>query len=319
MYLFLAAILLLLLFAASFGGRRTLVAFASSTLSALLVIGCAFVATARSSGPHFVALAGQTPSVLRPVVEDLAFAAEQTAKSFSEIRERESLGDAAPTPATPSPSNTDGAAEDWPNLTWLNPLHWFGSEEDGKPDVDVAPESKSLAVGTGAQEPQPLEEAAPTPPAPVAPPYRIVAAPPQQAGPVTAPLPKPPTVPIKWLTGASVPAGTDQILLAGKNLSSTALEDIQARLRPDSESESIGTGNFALSLSVEGPDGAAIPSASVPPGALFYLQAKDFPVGTPKKFGGAILSFAYSQDGRRRTSIMYLAENALNGGGPNPQ
>ncbi len=318
MYLFLAAIVFLLLFAASFGGRGTWVALASSTLSALLVMGCAFIANAGSAGAYFVALAGQTPSFLRPGVEDLAFTAERTAKSFAEIGERGALGDVVPAPLTPSPDDSDGADTDWPNLSWLNPLQWFGSNEDSKPEVDVRPESDSPAVDSAAKEPQPLEQATPTP-TPVAPSYRIVAAPPQQAGPVTAPLPKPPATPVKWLTGAAAPSGMDQILLAGKNVSSTALEDIQATLRPDSEAASIGTGNFTLSLSVERPDGAATPSTSVPPGALFYLQAKELPDGTPKEFGGAIVSFAYSQDGRRRTSIMYLAENALNGGGPKPQ
>jgi hypothetical protein len=319
LYLFLAAIVFLLLFAVSFSGRGTWVAFASSTLSALLVIGCAFIASSGSAGSYFVTLAGQTPSVLRPVVEDLAFAAEQTAKSFAEIGERPALGDVSPAPLTPSPDNSGGPDADWLSLSWLNPLQWFDSNEDGKPEVAVRAESNSPAVGTSAQELQPRAQQAAPSPAPVAPSYRIVAAPPQQTGPVTAPLSDPPTTPVKWLTGTSAPSGMDQILLAGKNVSSAALEDIQATLRPDSEAASIGTGNLTLSLSVEGPDGTATPSASVPPGALFYLQAKDLPGGTSKEFGGAIVSFAYSQDGRRRTSIMYLAENALNRDGPDPR
>ena len=126
-------------------------------------------------------------------------------------------------------------------------------------------------------------------------------------------------MPVEWLTGAAAPSGMEQILLAGKNVSSKALEDIQATLRPDSEAASIGTGNVSLRLSIQSPDGTATPSVSVPPGALFYLQAKAPPDGTPTELGGAIISFAYSQDGRRRTSIMYLAENALNGGDPEPQ
>ena len=75
MYLLLAAIVLLLLFAASFGGRGTWVALTSTTLTVLLVAACAFIASASSAGPFFKSLAEGLPASLNGGVEDLAYAA----------------------------------------------------------------------------------------------------------------------------------------------------------------------------------------------------------------------------------------------------
>ena len=357
MYLLLAAIVLLLLFAASYGGRSTWVALASSSLSVLIVAGCAFIANAGSAGPYFNALAAQTPTLLQAGVQDLAFAAERTAASLAQTRENTATVTITPPPvaAAPDESSEDGA--DWLDLSWpdplgwltaaaqwLDPSHWSDAQETGKPSMDSKAGSDAGTQNAGTQlaetqdavasEPdartpqspmptvrammQPRDGAATTR-ASTAPSYRIVTAPPVQNGPVSALLPNSPGAPVKWLSAASLPAGLEGALLTGTNTSSAPLEDIQARLKPDSAATTLGIENIALGLRVEGPDGTAQPGTSIPPGARFHLQAMDLSEEDAKRLGGAIMSFSYSQDGRRRTSIMYLKQAALNGAPAGPQ
>jgi hypothetical protein len=375
-YLLLAVIVLLLLFAASYGGPGTWIALASSTLSVLLIAAIAFVANAGSAGPYLNALAAQTPALLRGGVQDLAYAAEQTAALLSEGPQRVAAEpteqDAAaetpliePTPiettpieimppdTAPSPSAPPapvGSVEDesaWFDLSWLtptdwlataagwlNPASWFGGQEPGAPEIDVPVGSEAASGAATAPKPQ-----ASAPPAPLptvrammqprdeatqgrsaaAPSYRIVRPPSEDPGPVTASLPDNPATPVKWLADAPAPPGIDRILLSGTNVSRTTLEDIQATLRPDSGVTATGLGNVALSLRLEGPDGTVASGTSVPPGARFHLQAAGLSEDAVQALGGAIVSFAYSQNGRRRTSIMYLEQDALGGGAAEPQ
>lgn len=348
MYLLLAVIVLLLLFAASYGGPGTWVALASSTLSVLLVAGIAFIANAGSAGPYFNALAAETPTLFKSGVQDLAFAAERTAASFAEAQQRtiaEAVAaEAVPPPAAaPAPDKSDDGGS-WLDLSWLTPTEWlstaadwldpagwFGTQAPSAPEVDLrvgngatgnppaAPEPQGQAPQAASQAPMPTVRAMMHPrdeaaqKSAAAPSYRIVTAPSVEAGPVTAPLPDNPNTPVKWLAGAAGPAGLDRILLSGMNVSSQPLEDIQATLKPDSGATPVGLDDVRLSLRVEGADGTAVPGGSVPPGARFHLQAAGLSDKAANELGGAIVSFAYSQGGRRRTSIMYLKQTALGG------
>lgn len=375
MYLLLAVIVLLLLFAASYGGRGTWIALASSTLSVLLIASCAFLANAGNAGPYFRALAAQTPALFSTAAGDLAFAAERTAEALAASRHRtaqdaltpkDALTPApVPTPNAPRPDTGGGADASWIDLSWftpvdwlagaaawLNPLRWFegqdrlAGQETGTPDAGPPALGEP---GMTAASPQPPRADAPAPtqmpmprvralmqpeeqpqgqpqdagtgsPDPAAPSYRIVVAPPpaapsQAPAPVTAPLPASPGVPVQWLGDAARPAALSGILLTGTNVSDTQLEDIQATLRPDAGATTPGLETIALSLRIERRDGTITEAASIPPGARFHLQASDLTGDAARQLGGAIVSFAYSQDGRRRTSIMYLEQRALTGGG----
>ncbi|ODR98649.1 hypothetical protein AUC68_09645 [Methyloceanibacter methanicus] len=153
MYILLAAIVLLLLFVASYGGRRTWVALASATLSVLLVAGCAFIANARSAGPYFNALAAQAPALFDAGLQDLAVAAERLAASHGQASRRMGAATQAPPPSTPAADQ--GARAEWLDLSaidlnwldpsdWLssvasglNPLNWFEATEPSKPEVHL--------------------------------------------------------------------------------------------------------------------------------------------------------------------------------------
>lgn len=121
------------------------------------------------------------------------------------------------------------------------------------------------------------------------------------------PAPDPEAVPvadtgstaIQWLLDA--PAASDTFMLTGANVSAEPMEDIRAVLKPDA-----GGGTLPLTLSVAGEDSAAVPA-----GARFGLVAEALTPDEVKQLGGAILSVAYAQGGRRKTSIMYLTPPML--------
>ncbi|MEM8573404.1 MAG: hypothetical protein AAGF48_02095 [Pseudomonadota bacterium] len=378
MYLLLAAIVLLILFVASYGGPETWVALASSTLSVLLVAGCAFMANAHRAGPYFNALAAGSPGLLQGGIRDLAFTAERTIASRGQTPPppmRISIAPApvepapaAPAPVAPVPDKSTDTFGEWLDLSWLDPVGWLSTaaswvnpwqssetQQSEAPDAvpptasvvriedPAPPEPAAQAQETPptqqAQQPQqaPLptvrammqpKEQAPEPQAADAPSYRIVTAPSQQGAPVAASLPastrpaqQGPAVtaslsasttnPVKWLEGVSPPPGVEGVLLSGTNGASVALENIQATVRPDTDTTSLGTGNIKLNLRVERPDGTVAPGAAIPPGARFHLQAENLTNEDAEQLGGAFVSFAYSQSGRRRTSIMYLEDSAL--------
>lgn len=355
MYLLLAVIVLLLLFAASYGGPGTWVSLASSTLSVLLVAGVAFIANAGTAGPFFNALAAQSPVFFKAGMRDLAFAATSTAASFAEGRPRAAAESTAAPSAPPTPLAADARNPDdgnWLDLSWfaptdwvfaavdwLDPAGWFEAQDQRAPEVHIrvgedaagtAPATpQTQAPQTVPQAPmptvrsmmQPRDEAAQTPAAD-APSYRIVTAPSDDTAPVTGSLPDNPSTPVKWLAGARAPAGMEGVLLTGRNVSTQPLDDIQATLKPDSAATPAGLNDVRLSLRVEGPEGMAVSGTSVPPGARFHLQAAGLSNDAARELGAAIVSFAYSQAGRRRTSIMYLKQTALGGdlgGGAEPQ
>jgi hypothetical protein len=107
------------------------------------------------------------------------------------------------------------------------------------------------------------------------------------------------SAPIQWLLDA--PAASDTFMLTGANVSDQPLEDIRAVLKPDA-----GGGVLPLTLTVAGADSAAVPA-----GARFGLVAEALTPDEVRQLGGAILSVAYAQGGRRKTSIMYLTPPML--------
>jgi len=111
-----------------------------------------------------------------------------------------------------------------------------------------------------------------------------------------------PHVPIKWFLDAPTRTASEAFLLSGANVSDQPLENVQAVLKPDS-----GVGELALVLEVEGRDGGAV----IPPGARFSLATDRLTKDGAKQLSGAILSFAYVQAGRRKSSIMYLTPPML--------
>jgi len=106
---------------------------------------------------------------------------------------------------------------------------------------------------------------------------------------------------IKWLLDEPPPAGTAAFLVNGVNVSDAPLKVVRAVLKPDS-----GADQVQLILEAESGDEAVIP-----PGAHFRLKAEDLSASQAKQFGGAILSFAYEQAGRRKSSILYLTQDVL--------
>ncbi len=107
---------------------------------------------------------------------------------------------------------------------------------------------------------------------------------------------------IQWFLDEPPPAGSEAFLIDGVNTSDQPLEAVRAVLKPDS-----GAGELELVLKVEGGKGGAV----VPPGERFSLAAEILTEDEAKQPGGAILSVAYVQAGRRKTSIMYLTPPML--------
>ena len=122
---------------------------------------------------------------------------------------------------------------------------------------------------------------------------------PEEPEPEAEPVADTGSAPIQWLLDA--PTATDTFMLTGANVSDQPLEDIRAVLKPDS-----GGGALPLTLTVAGEDSAAVPA-----GARFGLVAETLTPDEARQLGGAILSFAYAQGGRRKTSIMYLTPPML--------
>lgn len=137
-------------------------------------------------------------------------------------------------------------------------------------------------------------------------------APEQETGSTPEPAPAPAPLrahsggPIKWFFDQPSLASNATLLLSGANVSDHSLEDVKAVLKPD-----LGGGTLVLALAVEGRDGND--AATIPPGARFSLAPKTLTKNELKQLGGAILSFSYTQDGARKTSITYLTPPMLGG------
>jgi hypothetical protein len=169
-----------------------------------------------------------------------------------------------------------GPREPKPVLTataadWFSWGAWFKAEQATEETAAPNPEEKAEPVAVQRSAPEPEVE-------PVA-----------DTG----------SAPIQWLLDA--PAASDTFMLTGANVSDQPLEDIRAVLKPDA-----GGGALPLTLTVAGADSAAVPA-----GARFGLVAEALTPDEVKQLGGAILSVAYAQGGRRKTSIMYLTPPML--------
>ena len=113
-----------------------------------------------------------------------------------------------------------------------------------------------------------------------------------------------PDATIKWFLDAPPSAANEVFSVRGANMSDQPLKVVRAVLKPDS-----GAQKLKLTLDVEGHGGAD--DDAVPPGARFSLIAEGLTAGEAGQLGGAILSVAYIQAGRRKSSITYLTQAAL--------
>lgn len=178
-----------------------------------------------------------------------------------------------------------GAREPPPVLT-ASTANWFSADW--------------FSWGTWFKAEQPAEQtAAPNTEQKVEPAAEQTAAPVTEPEPEAEPVADTGSAPIQWLLDA--PTTTDTFMLTGANVSDQPLEDIRAVLKPDS-----GGGALPLTLTVAGENSAAVPA-----GAHFGLVAETLTPDEVRQLGGAILSFAYAQGGRRKTSIMYLTPPML--------
>ena len=107
---------------------------------------------------------------------------------------------------------------------------------------------------------------------------------------------------IQWLLDAPPPHASDAFTLQGANVSDQPLKVVRAVLKPES-----GAPTLKLTLYVEG----ASTDKVVPPRARFSLRAEGLAAAAAAQFGGAILSVAYIQAERRKSSIMYLTQARL--------
>jgi len=272
--LLVAGIVLILLFVATYSQRRTWVTLGSTALTIVLVAGCVFFSTAQ--GPSQIhkglaQLAKKLPSGWDRPALELTTALEQASTSLASARKEAGARE-------PQPILTASTA-DWFTADWFSWGAWFKAEQPAEQTAAPNAEQKAEppAEQTAAPEIEPEPEALP------------------QIEPVT----NTGSAPIQWLLDA--PTARDTFMLTGANLSDQPLENIRAVLKPDS-----GGGALPLTLTVAGEKSAAVPA-----GARFGLETETLTPGEAKQLGGAILSFAYTQAGRRKTSIMYLTPPML--------
>jgi hypothetical protein len=116
-----------------------------------------------------------------------------------------------------------------------------------------------------------------------------------------------PDAAIKWFLDAPTSSASEVFAVHGANVSDQPLNVVRAVLKPDS-----GAQKLNLTLNVEGRGGAG--DAAVPPGARFSLKAEGLTARKAGQLGGAILSVAYVQAGRRKSAIMYLTQATLAAG-----
>jgi hypothetical protein len=91
--------------------------------------------------------------------------------------------------------------------------------------------------------------------------------------------------------------------IGGTNISSEALEQVQAVLKPESTER-----EFELAVDVEG--NLLEDEPVIPAGARFSLVSEG-PDDDGSSLGGAILSFRYVQAGQRKSSILYLTPSMV--------
>ena len=278
MDLLVAAIVLLLLFAASYSGRGAGIALASTAVSAALLAGWFLLATAQDAAPFLSTLAERLPNVWSQRTEDLAKAIERASSSLTSSRKQTAQRAGEPVSAASLSQWFDGQGSN---------SRTFDSQMPDLQSTELERES-----GPG---PQPQTETSPAP---------------AKHDPPSAS----PQGPVKWILDEPPQGAGTMVVLTGANVSDEPLEDIRATLKPDLGEAGSGANVVPLRLRLEGQRAEREAGAAmVPPGARFHLEAATLNANEAKRLGGAIVSFAYIQAGRRRTSIMYLTQTALAG------
>ena len=307
MDLLIAGIVLFLLFVATYSKRSTWVMLGSTALSIVLIAAFVFLSTADKSNPvrdGLAGLAAKLPSGWDRRALDLANAVEQVSVASAAARKR-----ATERTTEPVLANSVSSIADWFDWTPEPPAavtaeakpqpaanaiasitEWFDSTsepaEETADDISAQDAAEETAEDISAEiDPGPAPRAEPAP----------------QAEPLPAAASD---APIKWLLDAPSPSTNNAFAVSGANVSDEPLKVLRAVLKPDS-----GTGKLALTVDVEGHDG--IDGAVVPPGARFSLKTDALTASEATQIGGAILSVAYVQAGRRKTSIMYLTPPML--------
>ena len=303
MDLLIAGTVLFLLFVATYSKRSTWVLLGSTALSIVLIAAVVFLSTADKSNPvrdGLAGLAAKLPSGWDRRTLDLANAIEQVSVASAAARKRateratepvlansvSSIADwsdwtSEPPPAVKAEAKPQPAANAIASITeWFDWTSEPAQETVEDISVQETDEDISAEIDLG---PAPRAETAP------------------RAEPVPAAASD---APIKWLLDAPSPSTNNAFAVSGANVSDEPLKVLRAVLKPDS-----GTGKLALTVEVEGHDGAD--GAVVPPGARFSLKTDALTASEATQIGGAILSVAYVQAGRRKTSIMYLTPPML--------
>lgn len=210
------------------------------------------------------------------------------------------------------------------DIAWLDPRGWFGGKDGSEPSAPSTPQRSEQQGGdrpdaqSAYDNNQEASEVIVLLPrdSENTPRHKIVIAPqPNASRSVTTSMPSQGDAAVRWFPDAPPPDGVSSIILSGANVSSMPLEDIQATLKPDSHDTALGFKGLALSLQLPEEAGGApnqnVDGRAVPPGARFYLKAESLSGNEVEQLGGAIVSFAYSQAGRRRTSILYLKQPGI--------
>ena len=112
--------------------------------------------------------------------------------------------------------------------------------------------------------------------------------------------------PLVWLLddqhNQASSSGAEGFAISGINTSDQAMQEVHAVLKPDG-----GQRELELALSVEGQKAEGV----VPAGARFSLGFETPKDNGSKQFGGAILTFRYTQAGQHKTSIVYLTPSMI--------
>ncbi len=274
--LFAAGAALLALLFASYSRRSTWLAFGSSALSMVALIGCLFVAMSHDASHIRTRLAWVgsklQPVLDRPTVDGLKTALDYvwTSSSCAAGPPCKKTASAEPFTAEPSPPKPPAAepaatepAPAEPAAIAASISSWFGSKQDAQPTKPDAQSTKQDSTAA-------------------------------------------PAYPVAWrLDEPHVQvssSSTAEFLISGTNVADHALEDVHAVLKPDASKRELD-----LALNVEGrnADGGAV----IPAGARFSLVAETPNDGAT--LGGAILAFRYVEAGQHKSSILYLTPSMV--------
>ena len=291
MELLAAGIILGLLFVATYSQRRTWIALGSALLSVALVSGFLFLSTAQDTTPFrdgLTQLAKMLPARWDRRVQNLAASIERASLGLADARKR-GAEHRQPLLATSDAKLSDwfdGDSWSWKFRSWKS---WTWESWSWGSQAETKSEPKPRAEAEQTIRAEPTAKAEPK------------ARPAADAGGSRRPANS--SGPIKLLLDEPPPVARENFGISGANISDQPLTTIRAVLKPDS-----GAPHLELSLQVDGLSSAN--GGVIPPGARFTLTAPDF---TPDAatHGGAILSLAYSQAGRQKTSITYLTPQML--------